>query len=233
VDTNGDTRRRCLEHLQAVFRVVFGDDGLVLSEATSQREIPGWDRSSHLQLIAAIENRFGIRFTTREAWSSGDSTSSVALLVDLLVPKLARAAQGLRSSIAQAASASERRRLLYGFIREQLRGLVQADPVPADPKVAFHDLGLTSLGALELCSRLDLGLDLNLGPTVIFNFPNVAKLTEHLAARLGMQPGDEPTDISGGSGRLSGLLEEIGDLSEEEAAGLLGQSFSDGGTQRE
>lgn len=54
------------EKLQQVFRKVFGDDKLVISEKTSAKDIKMWDSLSHLELIADVEKAFHIRFSFTE-----------------------------------------------------------------------------------------------------------------------------------------------------------------------
>ena len=44
--------------LQDVFRQVFGDDEIVLSDSTTADDIDGWDSMMHINLIIAIEKRF-------------------------------------------------------------------------------------------------------------------------------------------------------------------------------
>jgi acyl carrier protein len=52
--------------LQQVFRDVFGDDTIVLAETTTARDIPQWDSLGHVNLMFAIEERFGVRFRGNE-----------------------------------------------------------------------------------------------------------------------------------------------------------------------
>lgn len=54
------------EQLQKVFRAVFQNSGLVISERTSAKDLKMWDSLTHLELIAAVEEEFKIRFTFNE-----------------------------------------------------------------------------------------------------------------------------------------------------------------------
>lgn len=58
------------EKLQEIFREVFDDDTIVLSDSTNSSDIPDWDSLAHIQLISAIEDSFGIRFDLKEAVSA-------------------------------------------------------------------------------------------------------------------------------------------------------------------
>jgi acyl carrier protein len=54
------------EELQEIFREVFFDDELVLSNEMTADDIEEWDSLTHLQLIAEIEKKYHIKFTTAE-----------------------------------------------------------------------------------------------------------------------------------------------------------------------
>jgi acyl carrier protein len=54
------------EELQKVFREVFFDDSIVITESTTADDIEEWDSLSHITLIQMIEGRFNITFTTEE-----------------------------------------------------------------------------------------------------------------------------------------------------------------------
>jgi len=55
-----------LDQLQQVFRVVFKDEGLVISSNTSAKDLKMWDSLTHLELIASIEEIFNIKFSFSE-----------------------------------------------------------------------------------------------------------------------------------------------------------------------
>lgn len=55
-----------LERLQQVFRNVFEDQRLIITPATSAKDIKMWDSLTHLELIAAVEEEFGIKFSFNE-----------------------------------------------------------------------------------------------------------------------------------------------------------------------
>lgn len=52
--------------LTRIFRDVLEDEGIDLSPETTADDIEGWDSLSHIQLIVAAEQEFGVRFTSRE-----------------------------------------------------------------------------------------------------------------------------------------------------------------------
>ena len=54
------------QKLTAVFRDVFDDDGLEITESTTADDVAGWDSLTHINLIVAVEKAFGVSFTTKE-----------------------------------------------------------------------------------------------------------------------------------------------------------------------
>lgn len=54
------------ERLQQVFRNVFQKDDLLITPATSAKDIRMWDSLTHLELIAAVEEEFRIKFSFNE-----------------------------------------------------------------------------------------------------------------------------------------------------------------------
>ena len=55
------------EELTGVFQMVFDNPQIAIDEKTTSSDIVGWDSFSHMNLIAAIEDRFKIEFTQSEA----------------------------------------------------------------------------------------------------------------------------------------------------------------------
>jgi len=56
----------CHEQLVEVFREVFHDDDLVLTDETTARDIPAWDSVAHINLMFSIEQAFGVMFNGNE-----------------------------------------------------------------------------------------------------------------------------------------------------------------------
>lgn len=52
--------------LEAVFREVFDDPGLELRAETTAADVEDWDSLTNIQLLVAVEQRFGVRFNTGE-----------------------------------------------------------------------------------------------------------------------------------------------------------------------
>jgi len=54
------------EILTDVFRTVFDDPTIAISPGMTAKDVEGWDSLSHVNLILAIELRFGIEFSQKE-----------------------------------------------------------------------------------------------------------------------------------------------------------------------
>lgn len=51
-----------IDDLQSIFRKVFGQDNLVLTESMTAADVAAWDSLTHIELIIAIEQEFGVKF---------------------------------------------------------------------------------------------------------------------------------------------------------------------------
>ncbi len=67
--------------LQDIFRDVFLDDSLVISEETSPLEIEEWDSLAHITLVTTVEKAFGVRMSADEI---GD-INNVQMLIDVII----------------------------------------------------------------------------------------------------------------------------------------------------
>jgi len=73
-----------LAKLNEVFRDELDDESILLSNATSAKDIEGWDSLAHVRLLIASEVAFGIRFGSAEI----GGLENVGALVALIVKKL-------------------------------------------------------------------------------------------------------------------------------------------------
>ena len=54
------------QKLTSVFRDVFDNPSLEISDATTAQDVPGWDSIMHVNLIVAVEQAFATTFTTKD-----------------------------------------------------------------------------------------------------------------------------------------------------------------------
>ena len=60
------TREEIMEKATEIFRDVFDDDSIVLTEETTAADIEDWDSLMHITLINEIEEAFGYKFGMKE-----------------------------------------------------------------------------------------------------------------------------------------------------------------------
>ncbi|MFQ9650177.1 MAG: acyl carrier protein [Enterocloster sp.] len=59
-------RQDVFKKLSEVFRDVFDDESIVVTEVTSADDIEDWDSLEHINLIVSVEKKFNMKFTMNE-----------------------------------------------------------------------------------------------------------------------------------------------------------------------
>ncbi len=57
------SREEVFATLNEVFQDVFDDTSITVKEETTSEDIDGWDSLEHINLIAAVEQEFGMKFS--------------------------------------------------------------------------------------------------------------------------------------------------------------------------
>jgi acyl carrier protein len=78
------TNEQIYTQLTEIFRDLFDDDSITLTPETTAKDIPDWDSFNHINLMVAVEVRFGIKFDTAEI----ESLHNVGHLVQVISSKL-------------------------------------------------------------------------------------------------------------------------------------------------
>jgi acyl carrier protein len=73
--------------MEEIFRNVFGDQQLVLRDDMTANDVEGWDSLAHINLMIAVEKRFGVRFATAEISRLKGDGQTVGRLLDLVEQK--------------------------------------------------------------------------------------------------------------------------------------------------
>jgi acyl carrier protein len=60
------SREEILAKLEDIFRSVFADDRIVLTEGTTAADVTGWDSLQQIKIILACEKKLGIRLRARD-----------------------------------------------------------------------------------------------------------------------------------------------------------------------
>ncbi len=74
--------------LTEIFQDVFMRDDMKLSPELTAKNVPGWDSFKQIEIIIAVEERYGIKFHTREL----DSLNNVGDLARTVMAKTQAAA---------------------------------------------------------------------------------------------------------------------------------------------
>jgi NADP-dependent 3-hydroxy acid dehydrogenase YdfG len=147
----------------------------------------------------------------------------------------APAAVSIRASLEEAPPSRRRRGLLESYIQQQVAHVLKLAPSRVELNRAFRTLGLDSLMGLELRNRLEAGTGTSLPATLVWNHPTVALLTTELARRMGIALDDsgeqaapersaDTLEMANADVReIEALLENIEDLSDEQARRLLAE----------
>jgi acyl carrier protein len=79
-----DSKLDIKERLNKVFRDIFDDDSIEVSEKMTARDIPDWDSLVHITLIVAVEKEFNVRF------NAGDigKLENVGGMIDLISARI-------------------------------------------------------------------------------------------------------------------------------------------------
>ena len=77
-------REEVFEQLNEVFRDVFDDESITIDENTTADDIEGWDSLEHINLIAAVETEFGVRFSMGQVVSM----KNVGEMVDIIMSQM-------------------------------------------------------------------------------------------------------------------------------------------------
>ncbi|MBQ9567174.1 MAG: acyl carrier protein [Lachnospiraceae bacterium] len=75
------SREEVFEEVRKIFRDNFDDEELVIVDETNSKDIDDWDSIEHINLVIAMEKRFGLKFDIREV----GKLANVGEMVDLIV----------------------------------------------------------------------------------------------------------------------------------------------------
>ncbi|EOS43375.1 hypothetical protein C810_03863 [Lachnospiraceae bacterium A2] len=73
-------REKIYEKLTEVFRDVFDEEDITISDGTTAADIEDWDSLSHITLLSSVEDEFGIKFDMKAV----QGLKNVGAMVDLI-----------------------------------------------------------------------------------------------------------------------------------------------------
>ena len=78
------TREEVFEKMNEVFRDVFDDEDITVTDETTADDIEDWDSLEHINLVNAMEEEFGVKFAMGEIVA----LKNVGEMADLIMGKL-------------------------------------------------------------------------------------------------------------------------------------------------
>ena len=78
------SREEIMEKVNEIFRDVFDDESLVITDSTNSDDIEDWDSLEHISLIISMEKEFDLKFDIREV----NKLENVGQMVDMIREKL-------------------------------------------------------------------------------------------------------------------------------------------------
>lgn len=78
------SREEVFTRLNEVFRDVFDDDDITVTDATTADDIEDWDSLEHINLLAAVEQEFGMKFNMGQVMSM----KNVGEMADIIIAQL-------------------------------------------------------------------------------------------------------------------------------------------------
>ena len=77
-------REEVFARLNEVFRDVFDDESITVTDATTADDIEDWDSLEHINLLAAVEQEFGMKFNMGQVVSM----KNVGEMADIIIGQL-------------------------------------------------------------------------------------------------------------------------------------------------
>lgn len=79
-------RETIRQNLGEIFAEVFNQPGVTATDELTARDVKGWDSVSHIDMICAVEDKFGITFTTSDI----GRLANVGELIDVISRKVTK-----------------------------------------------------------------------------------------------------------------------------------------------
>ena len=74
-------RDEVFDKLNEIFRDIFDDDSITLTDSTTASDVEGWDSLMHISLINAVQDEFGMKFAMKYV----TGMKNVGQMVDLIL----------------------------------------------------------------------------------------------------------------------------------------------------
>jgi acyl carrier protein len=78
-------KNEIVSRLTPIFRDVFNDNALVVTESLTAADVPTWDSLSNINMIVSVEKAFGVKFSIKDV----RNLKNVGELLELIKRKAA------------------------------------------------------------------------------------------------------------------------------------------------
>ena len=78
------SREEVFVKVQEIFRDVFDDETLIITDETNSDEIEDWDSLEHIALVVSMEKEFNLKFDIKQV----NKLENVGQMVDMIVGML-------------------------------------------------------------------------------------------------------------------------------------------------
>ncbi len=193
VDVDGEERLVVAYELDRQFRKAAIDDLQAIAGAVRQAVAQEFDLDTYcvtLLNVGAVPKTSSGKIQ-RQACRADFLAGSLDVLWESRLHPAATSTNGDRHRLPSlpelaAQRPSDRRRTLIAWLRREVADALDIAPADVTAHQPLGALGLDSLKGNELASRLQKALALDLAPTLVWNYPTVAQLADHLAQRMGL-----------------------------------------------
>lgn len=203
----------------------------------AQRGVGSFTASQGCAALTALLNQpvpqVGVMIFDVQQWQQHIPAATIPYF-SVLAPEpgnepVSKTVRSLREEL-HAAAPGRRRAMLESYLRQHVATVLLHPVEQIAPDVPIATLGFDSLMAVEFANRVSADTGLTLAATLIWKYPTIAVLTDHLAERLGMSLDDvtapppvapaapapaSPVSATSATG-LEDLLATIGTMSDAE-----------------
>ena len=76
-------RTEIMKKLTTIFHEVFNDNGIVLRDDMTAKDVENWDSLTHMLMITKVEEEFGVKFKLKEL----NKLKQVGDIVEIIIEK--------------------------------------------------------------------------------------------------------------------------------------------------
>ncbi|EYF05470.1 type I polyketide synthase [Chondromyces apiculatus] len=180
------------------------------------------------RLLRASHQTLGVLHLDLAEWRTFYPGAADAAFMDRLTPlapvatapRTASFRASFRASLLAEKPGPARRAHLETHLRQHMARILRLAPHDLDPRQPLNTYGVDSLMALEARNTLERTLDLRLSATLLWTYPTLVALTDHLAERMEV-PLEASPEPEAPPRPEAPPDSDLDDLSEDEMAALL------------